>query len=162
MSHKELPSTLKLVTVWSLIILAVFLGFKAWEHQGQQRRIELHEGRILLNRSSDGHFHWPGRINGIAVDFLVDTGASSTALPLGLARQAGLQPEGEVRSHTAGGVVQGWRGRATIELQGGVRAERLSVTVLPELGAPLLGMDLLSKLRFVQQDGVLSIEAPRP
>ena len=64
--------------------------------------------------------------------------------------------------NTAGGVVQGWRGRATIELQGGVRAERLSVTVLPELGAPLLGMDLLSKLRVVQQDGVLSIEAPRP
>lgn len=39
-------------------------------------------------------------------DFLVDTGASGTALPEALARQAGLQPEGEVRSHTAGGVVQ--------------------------------------------------------
>jgi aspartyl protease family protein len=46
-------------------------------------------------------------------------------------------------------------------LQGGVRAERLRVAVLPQLASPLLGMDVLSKLRFTQSDGVLRLEAAR-
>ncbi|QPF71928.1 clan AA aspartic protease [Roseateles sp. DAIF2] len=156
----QLPHSLKLVTIWLLVTGAVFLGFKAWEHRQAQSRIELHQGRIVLQRGADGHFHWPGRINGVAVDFLVDTGASSTALPQELAERAGLKALGAVRSHTAGGVAQGWMARADVELQGGVRAQQLPVTVLPQLGAPLLGMDLLSKLRFTQGDGRLTIEAP--
>jgi aspartyl protease family protein len=159
-ANKDLPHSLKLITIWLLITLAVFLGVKAYERSQQQSRIELHEGRILLQRGPDGHFHWRGQVNGLTVDFLVDTGATGTALPQALAERAGLVPEGQVRSHTAGGVVQGYRARADIALQGGVTAARLPVTVLPDLGAPLLGMDLLSKLRFTQQDGVLSIEAP--
>ncbi len=159
-AHKELPHSLKLITIWLLIILLVFLGFKAFEHRQQQSRVELHEGRILLQRGPDGHFHWRGQVNGVTVDFLVDTGATATALPRELAERAGLKPEGRVRSHTAGGVAEGYLARADITLQGGVTASRLPVTVLPTLGAPLLGMDLLSKLRFTQHNGVLSIEAP--
>ncbi len=158
--QKELPHSLKLVTIWLLVTGTVFLGFKAWEHRQQQSRVELHEGRIVLQRAADGHFHWRGQVNGVTVDFLVDTGASSTALPQALAERAGLKPEGEIRSHTAGGVVQGYRARADIALQGGLSAQQLPVTVLPALGAPLLGMDLLSKLRFTQVDGRLIIEAP--
>jgi aspartyl protease family protein len=159
-THKELPHTVKLVTIWLLVTLAVFLGIKAWEHQSAQARIELHEGRIVLQRGPDGHFHWRGRINGIEADFLVDTGASGTVLPRRLAEQAGLQLEAPVRTHTAGGVVEGHMARADLELMGGVRAERLPVMVLPDLSKPLLGMDLLAKLRFVQQGGTLSIERP--
>lgn len=160
MTQKDLPHSLKIVTVWLGVTLLVFLGFKGWEHRQQQARIELQDGRIVLQRAPDGHFHWRGRINGVEADFLVDTGASGTALPEALARQAGLQPEGEVRSQTAGGLVKGWRSRATITLEGGVRAERLPVTVLPELHAPLLGMDLLGRMQFSQSQGRLTFEAP--
>ena len=38
-----------------------------------------------------------------------------------------------------------------------LRAERLRVVVLPRLGAPLLGMDVMGRLRWQQRDGVLSI-----
>lgn len=162
MSNKELPHSLKLVTVWLLVTLVVFLGFKAWEHQRQQARFSLDGGRIVLQRGADGHFHWPGQVNGVAVDFLVDTGATGTALPEALARSAGLVTEGQIMSHTAGGIARGWRARADISLRGGIQAERLAVTVLPNLGAPLLGMDVLSKLKFSQQDGQLRIEAGRP
>jgi aspartyl protease family protein len=106
-----------------------------------------------------GHFHWPGTLNGIAVDFLVDTGATGTAIPQALADRAGLVAEGTMRSSTAGGVVQGSLARADVDLRGGVRAERLRVAVLPRLESPLLGMDVLSKLRFTQSDGVLRLEA---
>src|SRR6478609_3344625 len=153
---KELPHGLKITTVWLLIGLVVFLGFKAWERQSQQSRFSFNQqGQVVLQRAPDGHFHWPGQVNGIAVDFMIDTGASSTALPEVLAREAGLLSEGQVRSNTAGGMARGWRARADIALQGGVQAQGLTVTVLPNLDFPLLGMDVLAKLQFSQQGGQL-------
>ena len=159
---KDFPHTLKIVTVWGLLGVLVFLGLQAW--QAHQRRTQFSTGAggvIEIRRGADGHYHWPGRVNGVAVVFLVDTGASSTALPQALAERADLPAEGSVTSSTAGGTVRGVLSRADIELDGGVRAQRLRVTVLPGLGAPLLGMDVLSQLQFSQRDSVLSL-SPRP
>lgn len=159
----ELPRTLKLVTLWLLLGVAVFVGVQAWQSQQQRARFSVDgvSGAIELKRAADGHFHWPGSVNGIAVDFLVDTGATGTALPQALADRAGLVAEGTLQSSTAGGVVRGTLARADVVLQGGVRADRLRVAVLPRLEAPLLGMDVLSKMRFTQSDGVLRLEAVR-
>lgn len=156
----ELPRSLKHLTVWLLLGTAVFIAVLAWQRQQQATRVRLADGVIELRRGPDGHFHWPGEVNGVPVDFLVDTGATRTALPESLARRAGLQPEGRVQSATAGGTVQGWQARADLRLQGGLQAERLPVTVLPALGAPLLGMDLLGRLHFSQRDGVLRLTPP--
>lgn len=152
----EFPQTLKIVTVWGLLGLVLFLAFQFWQSHEQRTRFAVAtDGAIEIRRGPDGHYHWPGRVNGIAVDFLVDTGASSTALPLALAERAGLRAEGSVTSSTAGGTVQGTTARADIELDGGVQAQRLRVAVLPRLAAPLLGMDVLGQLQFSQGDGVL-------
>jgi len=156
---RDFPRALKHLTVWLLLGTAVFLAVQAWQARQHASRFQLDGGTITLQRGPDGHFHWPGRVNGIAVDFLVDTGATRTALPEPLARAAGLVSEGRVRSDTAGGTVSGWTARADLQLDGGVRAERLPVTVLPALGAPLLGMDVLGRLHFSQTDGVLRLRA---
>lgn len=159
MAHPDLPHSLKLLTIWLVIGVLIFLGFKAWERERESRRFQLAGQTVVLQRAEDGHFHWPGRVGGVEVDFLVDTGASSTALPQALAEKAGLQPLGAVRTDTAGGAVRGFAARADIALEGGVRADRLMVTVLPNLGAPLLGMDVLGRLHFSQKPGELRIEA---
>lgn len=158
MSHPDLPHSFKLVTIWLVIGVLIFLGFKAWEHERESRRFQLAGQTVVLQRSDDGHFHWPGRVGGVEVDFLVDTGASSTALPQALAEKAGLQPLGAVHTHTAGGAVRGFAAKADIALDGGVRADRLTVVVLPNLAAPLLGMDVLGRLHFSQKPGELRIE----
>jgi aspartyl protease family protein len=162
-SSREMPRTLKLATIWLLLGALVFVGVQAWQSQQQRARfsVDAVSGAIELRRAADGHFHWPGTVNGIAVDFLVDTGATGTAIPLALANRAGLVAEGTLRSSTAGGVVQGSLARADVVLQGGVRADRLRVAVLPRLESPLLGMDVLAKMRFTQNDGVLRLEAAR-
>lgn len=155
---EEFPARLKIATVWLLAGLVLFLGVQAWQAQREASRFEFSGSVVEIRRAPDGHYHWPGRLNGVAADFLVDTGATSTAVPLALARRAGLEPEAVVESSTAGGVVSGHTARADITLDGGVRATALRVTVLPRLQAPLLGMDVLSRMRFVQHAGVLRFE----
>lgn len=158
----ELPRALKHATVWLLLGTGVFVGVQAWQRQQQQSRVTLDGAVIELKRGPDGHFHWPGQVNGVAVEFLVDTGATRTALPEALASAAGLVAERQVRSNTANGSVTGWVARADLQLQGGLHAERLPVTVLPALASPLLGMDVLGRLQFSQAGGVLRLQpAPR-
>ncbi len=154
------PRTLKHITLWLLLGTGVFLAVQAWQAEQQKSRFSSQGGVIELRRAADGHFHWPGQVNGVAVEFLVDTGATRTALPEALARAAGLLVEGRVQAATAGGMVTGWVGRGHLQLQGGISVERLPITVLPALGAPLLGMDVLGRLPFSQADGVLRLQAP--
>lgn len=158
---KELPSTFKLLTVWLLILTGVFLAVLAWQHQRERPRFTLNAHELRLQRGADGHFHWPGQLDGQATVFLVDTGATTTALPEPLARQLGLQPLERVRSGTAGGVVEGYAAEVDLRLEGGLRAERLRVVVLPSLDAPLLGMDVLGRLKFSQHAGEFTVELQR-
>lgn len=157
--NQDLPPTFKVVTLWLLLGLGVFLGIQWWLHQQQQTRFQSDGGIIEIGRGPDGHYHWPGRINGREVDFLVDTGATSTAISASLARELQLDTLGSVRSNTAGGVVSGQLVRGDVTLHGGVVAERLRITALPGLGErPLLGMDVLGRLRWTQAEGVLRID----
>ncbi len=155
---KELPCGLKVATVWLLAGLAVFLGVQAFLSQQRNTRFESSGEQVQIRRASDGHYHWPGKVNGHAVDFLVDTGATRSALPLALAQRLQLPVEGRMQSQTAGGTVVAQVVRADLELQGGVRAQRLRIAALPALQSPLLGMDVLGRLHWRQSDGVLHID----
>jgi aspartyl protease family protein len=155
----ELPRTFKVVTVWLLLGLALFMGVQWWLHRQAQARFSAGDEVIEIRRGPDGHYHWPGRIEGRAVDFLIDTGATGTAIPAELARDLRLASIGSVQSSTAGGVVTGEVVRADIELRGGLSARRLRVVALPGLqDRPLLGMDVLGRLQWQQTDGVLRID----
>ncbi len=154
----ELPGTLKLVTVWLLIGAAVFLGFQWWEHESRKATFSVEGERVEIRRAADGHYHWPGHINGKAVDFLVDTGATGVAIPTALARELGLVAEGTSDAMTAGGAVRGEIVRADLSLQGGVRVNRQRMVALPALESPLLGMAVLGRLPWQQRDGVLVVE----
>jgi aspartyl protease family protein len=157
MEH-EPPRTLKLVTIWLLIGVLVFLGFQWWMHKQQQTQFKAGDGTIELRRGNDGHYRWPGTINGRTVEFLVDTGATGTAIPASLARELKLPMGAEVRSNTAGGIVRGHESRADVTLQGGVTVERLRITALPALDSPLLGMNVMGRLQWRQRNGVLIID----
>ena len=154
----ELPRTLKHVTVWLLLGAIVFVALQWREHEARKARFSAVGGVIEIKRGSDGHYHWPGTLNGRDVDFLVDTGATGVAIPARLADELKLPAEGFVRSSTAGGEVRGAVVRADLALAGGVRAERLRMVALPDLAGPLLGMDVLGRLHWQQQGGELRID----
>ena len=157
----DLPGWLKPTTVWLLLGLLLFLGVQAWQAQQRAMRFTVAGQTLEIRRSGDGHYHWPGRIGSREVEFLVDTGATGTAIPASLARELGLQAVGSMQSSTAGGVVKGQFVIGDLQLQGGVRAERLRMAALPNQGSPLLGMDVLGKLRWQQEAGVLRIVLQR-
>lgn len=155
----ELPHTLKIATVWLLLGLGVFLSFEAWEAQRARTQFQAEGDRVEIRRGPDGHYHWPGTINGRNVEFLIDTGATGTAISAALARDLGLVSIGQVQSRTAAGVVQGDVVRADLTLEGGVSAQGLRVVALDGLGdRPLLGMDVLGRLRWQQHEGVLTFQ----
>jgi aspartyl protease family protein len=157
--NNDLSRSFKLITVWLLLGAAVFVAIQWWMHRAQQTQFQVNGGVIELRRGNDGHYHWPGSINGRKVDFLVDTGATGTAMSAGLARELKLESIGSVQSNTAGGPVTGQLVSADVNLQGGVSAQRLRVVALPGLSErPLLGMDVLGRLKWQQGDGVLRVE----
>lgn len=154
----DLPRSLKVATVWLLLGVLVFLGVLTWQREQARTQFRVDGSTIEIRRGADGHYHWPGTVNGRAVDFLIDTGATTTAISAALARELGLQGEQRVRSSTAGGVVEGEVVSADVQLAGGVGARRLRVIALPGLSdRPLLGMDLLGRLQWSQSNGVLRI-----
>ena len=154
----DLPGWLKPTTVWLLLGLMLFLGVQAWQAQQRATRFTVDGQTLEIRRSDDGHYHWPGRIGNREVEFLVDTGATGTAIPATLARELGLQVVGSMQSSTAGGVVNGQFVVGDLQLEGGVRAERLRMAALPNLASPLLGMDVLGRLRWQQDAGVMKVE----
>jgi aspartyl protease family protein len=160
--NNDFSSSAKLITFWLVLATVLFLGVQWWQHHKEQTRWVQQGETIEIRRSTDGHYHWPGTINGVAVDFLIDTGATQTAISQELSQQLELKSHGTVRSYTAGGEVSGQWVKATITLQGGWHIEQLSMVALPGLnsfqGRPLLGMNVLKNMTWTQQSGVLHIE----
>lgn len=113
------------------------------------------EWRLQRNRA--GHYLAPGRINGRPVRFLLDTGATHTAVPAALAGELGLQAG-------AAGLVQTANGTATVfstridELElGPFRFRNVPAQLSPGMGAGdiLLGMSVLKTLEFTQRGDTL-------
>ncbi len=154
----DLPRTLKFATIWLVLGMVVFVAYQWRQHEAQKATFTARGGIVEIRRGDDGHYHWPGTLNGESVDFLVDTGASGVAIPSALAERLRLSSEETVRSSTAGGWVTGRIVRADLALQGGVRAERLRMVALPNLDGPLLGMNVLGRLHWQQRDGALRID----
>jgi aspartyl protease family protein len=159
---QELPRTLKILTVYGLIFVVLFLGFQWWEVQQRKVKISVvgSSTQVSLPRDRSGHYFWQGRVQGQDVEFLVDTGATSSAISLDLAKKLGLHEEGSAMFNTANGVVRGGFARVTLELEGGLRFENKRISIMPEMNAALLGMDVLGKLQLQQSGKELVVRLP--
>jgi aspartyl protease family protein len=124
--------------------------------------VEGEETRVKLSR--DGHFWLRAELNGEPANFLVDTGATLTAISAETAAAAGLEPrEGAlpVRMQTANGAVAAEM--TTIEELrfGNVAARGLDAIIAPGLGPTnVIGMNLLSRLASWRVEGDTMILVP--
>lgn len=110
--------------------------------------VEGGETRVPMDR--DGHFWLTASINGVEGRFLVDTGATLTAISTRTAQAAGLEEKAlpqAVMMRTANGTVQAQLTTIDELRFGSVVARDLDAVVAPGLGdANVIGMNLLSRL----------------
>ena len=112
--------------------------------------------RVVLLADRRGFFHADGHINGRAVRFLVDTGATTVALNSALARRLGIDYRRGERglASTAGGTVRVYRVILDRVSVGGIVLHNVAAGVIEgrQPDPPLLGMSFLGQLRM-QRDG---------
>lgn len=163
------PFARRYATAFALIVFLLFctLFFFAYNrHESAahlpNRHAQAVDDVLTLKISADGHFRTPGTINGEAVIFMLDTGASGVALSENLARRIGLQPRGRSRVSTANGVTDA--GLVTLDELGfgGWQFERVPATVMPQMeDEVLLGMQILRHFEWKQSGGELHLQ-PAP
>ena len=117
-----------------------------------EQLVEGGETRIPL--APDGHYWIRAELNGVPANFLVDTGATVTAVNQNIADAAGLTPRRggiPVRINTANGAINAQLATAQSIAFGNVEASGIDVIIAPNLGSTnVLGMNVLSRLESWQ------------
>ncbi len=146
---------------WIAVLGVVWLGFEEYLDRtyNPNRDLVVREGatELVLKRNRFGHYVAPGTINGRAVTFLLDTGATQVSVPAHLGPALGLVPGAPMEVITANGRVTV---RATVvdELDlGPFRVRGVRAHLNPGLHDDqlLLGMSVLRHLEFTQRGDTL-------
>lgn len=115
---------------------------------------------VTLQRDRTGHYLADGEINGHAVLFLVDTGATDVAVSEKMARAMGLRFGPRITVMTAAGPSPAWRARLDRVRLGSLELENVRATITPGLGREaLLGMSFLQYFNLQQEGDRLVLES---
>ena len=116
--------------------------------------------KIILTAGSGGHFMTAGQINGRAVQFMVDTGATTVAMGALDAERAGLnfksgQP---VMMSTANGMTQGYKIKLDSVRVGDVEVFDVDAVVTPQaMPFMLLGNSFLTRFQMLRDNDQLTL-----
>ncbi len=116
--------------------------------------------RIVLTAGSGGHFMTGGQINGKAVQFMVDTGATSVAMSAQDAERAGISFKGgqPVNMSTANGVIQGFRIKLASVRVGDVEVYEVDAVVIPQpMPYMLLGNSFLTRFQMLRENDQMTL-----
>jgi aspartyl protease family protein len=171
---------------WVVLIFGGYLLFRAIEPQITKWQQDRRSGDVMIApdsagpqssatetvggtvlkvpMSNDGHYWVDAQVNGQSVRFLIDSGASTTALGQQTASTLALLPDSGsnmVMVQTANGPVSAQRAIVAEMDVGPIRATQLPVIVSPAFGTVnVLGMNFLGKLKSWRvEDGVMILEA---
>ena len=157
------------MVLWWVAIFVIALGIFSYRNEiggiadriksevtGEaQQRIE--GSTVRINKSLDGHFWVEALVNGRSLRFLIDSGASITAVSENAAIGAGLnidQSGFPMVLMTANGPVEARRSNIAMLEIGPLRASDLTIVVSPAFGGVnVLGMNFLSQLKSWRVEG---------
>ena len=150
-----------LFIAWALIMGGLYWYFSEREAQDNNpntaRALNAQTGEVRLLRNRAGHYVAEGEINGRTVTFLLDTGATSVALPLALGRELGLKRGAAITLTTANGPATGYETRLARVKLGAIELNDVAAVMSDGLGsdAVLLGMSFLKRIEFTQRGNEL-------
>lgn len=112
---------------------------------------------LRIRQSVDGHFWANATVNQMPVRFLIDSGATTTAMTLRTAQNAGIEISDSpfpIILSTANGSVEAQRGKIQSLQIGSMVAKDLPVVVAEEFGdSNVIGMNFLSQLKSWRVEG---------
>jgi aspartyl protease family protein len=119
--------------------------------------------QVVLVRNHYGHYVFDGEINHKKVTFLVDTGATTTAIPGNLQDYLGLKAGQPISISTANGTSRAYKTRLDQLAIGGIELSQVKATIAPgmDVGEILLGMNVLKNLELIQRGDKLIIRQYR-
>ena len=116
--------------------------------------------RIVLMAGSGGHFMTAGQINGKAVQFMVDTGATSIAMSSLDAERAGINYKSgqPVNMSTANGMAQGYRVKLASVRINDVEVYDVDAVVTPQaMPFMLLGNSYLTRFQMTRDNDQMTL-----
>lgn len=118
---------------------------------------------VVLTRNRSGHYRFDGEINRQKVTFLVDTGATITAIPGRLQQVLGLKQGPATSVSTANGITTAYLTRLEQLSIGQIELFDINASIIPgmEVHEILLGMNVLKHFELVQRGDQLIIRQYR-
>ena len=116
---------------------------------------------LVVQRDRSGQYVVPGSVNGVAVEFLLDTGATDVAIPAALARRLKLARGAEIEIETASEVIPGYLVTLDDVTIGPLSLKRVrgSVSERSIHDEVLLGMSYLRHFELSQRGRSLTVRA---
>ncbi len=117
---------------------------------------------VELKRNRSGHYIANGEINGSAVQFILDTGATDVSIPLPVAKALNLKQGAVMLAQTANGTVRVYATRLDRVALGGIELSNVAASINPGMEGReiLLGMSFLGHLEMIQRDDRLRLRVP--
>ncbi len=113
-------------------------------------------GLTRIAMGEDGHFHVRAKVNGREVDFLIDSGATTTGLNADAAKLAGVEADSsiDIPVDTANGTVMVSTARIGLLEVGNIRQTDARAVIGKSFGdTNVLGMSFLSQLKSWKVEG---------
>lgn len=114
---------------------------------------------VVLQQNRQGHYVTSGLLNGFAVTFLLDTGATDVAIPAGIAERTGLTPGARSQAATANGVINVFATTIDNLSIGTIELIDVSASITSNMPGEtiLLGMSALRQIEFTQAGSTLTL-----
>jgi aspartyl protease family protein len=162
----------KQIGVWVVICVVCLMGYWVWEDTGRGDHNYLTRGTEIIDENGNkaitykamrgGHFIISAQINGVSIDFLLDTGATEIAFSKKDAELIGYDMENlnfNIPFSTANGLSNGARVKVDAIEFGPIYMKNVKAHVMGgRIGGSLLGMSFLNRLSgYEVRGGVLTL-----
>ncbi|MEE4146479.1 MAG: TIGR02281 family clan AA aspartic protease [Halieaceae bacterium] len=163
--QKRMGMTMQVLAWLTFLALGAFLFDDLLDKQyNPNQNLQTHSGEagireVVLQRNRFGHYVTSGEINGQAVTFMLDTGATGVAVPDAVARRLGLQRGRAFSTQTANGTGISYAAMLDSVSVGGIELQDVRAGITPGLQTDqiLLGMSFLKHIEFTQRGDTLTL-----
>lgn len=165
--NKQFKSTGRwmLTLTWVILLVGLTYVFGVFEenkfnpNKNPDAKITPQFREVVLQRNAYNHYVSNGKINGVDVVFMLDTGATDVAIPASLADKLGLKRGPRMVVSTANGRAQVHATRIDFLQLGPIELENIRAAISPGMGGEeiLLGMSVLKQLDFSQSGDLLTL-----